>query len=258
MYFRSIARQKDLVVQTQRERVESLKELANALAHEIRNPLTGIKCLALAVKEKEDNPKKLEFLTGILEETGRLESFTYNFLNFAQPFKLNLKGFDLVELIDEVMSFPGLVSGKEISFVKELPQDSVRVFADRDKIRQVFQNIISNAIDAIEDRGEIRVVLKLPWPDTASITISDTGRGISSANLTNIFRPFFTLKDRGSGLGLSIAKKVIELHGGKIKVQSAVGQGTTFTIHLPLAAKKDLKLDAMTQARSELRLESMG
>ena len=222
-------------------RDHQLKTMLAGIAHEIRNPLGGIELFAgLAADELGDGSKGREHLRKIIKEVNTLNRIIGEFLDFARPSEPK-KGSVLLEaLIDEValLSSPDF-EGKGIVFRKDFSQDQIRVYADPEQIQRAFLNLFKNAIQAME-QGGVLVVRGEQREDLVKTEIRDTGMGIPKEDSGQLFDPFFTTKEKGAGLGLSIVKKIVEEHSGKIAVVSEQGKGTTFTVWLPASSPSDL------------------
>ena len=220
-------------------------ELAATMAHEIRNPLAGISSLAEVLRMKIDSTGSTgEIIDTILEEVERLNRIVKDLLRFARPGKAVLGSLDVVETFNQVISFleERLTEGQFIihkNFISPCPI----IMADVEQMRQVFLNIFINGMDAIKDPKHSSVeegtfhlkIEEMPDESMLAISITDNGPGIPEAHLQDIFEPFFTTKAQGTGLGLAACRKIIEHHGGSISVQSKVGEGTTFTMKMPVA-----------------------
>ncbi|HCL90735.1 MAG TPA: hypothetical protein DHW70_05385, partial [Candidatus Atribacteria bacterium] len=205
---------------------------------EIRNPLSSIRGLAQFVYNsfsKADERK--EDLNTIIQEVDRLNKLVVQVLDFAKLKKPNLTHFSLNDLIRKITELFKLeIKDKQIKFSLELTPDVSQIQADEDQIRQILMNVIINAIQAIPKKGEIKIKTEkalLKGESAIKLIIEDSGIGIPEKDFTQIFDPFFSTKEKGSGLGLSIAYKLIEAHRGEIKVESKEGEGTKFVIFLP-------------------------
>jgi signal transduction histidine kinase len=216
-----------------REKLAAIGQLAATVAHEIRNPITGAKCLLQQVEEELHGvPQGKEYIQLALEDLERVEQSVSQLLTFARKEEFSFVEQDLTELVQTtVRRFADQVSGKNVTV--RLPE-SVPVWAaiDEEKIRRVLLNLMANAVDAVNGNGEIAVRVETVGSEV-TIRVSDNGRGFAAEEQHKIFAPFFTTKEKGTGLGLAIAQKIIEGHGGRITVVSAPGHGTTFTIALP-------------------------
>ena len=223
----------------EREKALMLAEMAPVVAHEIRNPLGSIKGAAQYLKGEATTDEQQELLNVIVEGTDRLNTVVSQFLDYARPYKLSLKSQNINVIIQKAISI--IAANKlveKITIVKELDENIPYAEVDEQQIMQVILNIALNAIESmpwggtlifntsgmeLEDNGEI------------IITIRDTGTGISKKEIRDIFKPFFTTKERGVGLGLAICQKIIKEHGGQIGVKSIPARGTVFTIKLKTA-----------------------
>jgi len=240
------ARQKMEIAQKkliQAEKLASIGRMSASIAHEIRNPLTSVK---LNIQKVEESPHLDEFEREhlALSEEGirQIEKFVKELLNFARVTELNLEKFSLPQILEEsVKILSDSLTKKKIHFQKKIASSLPLVKVDGDKIRQVFLNILRNAIEAVEEGGEISVKM-VPYLSQGvkmiKIEICDNGCGIEDKNLETIFEPFFTTKSFGFGLGLANARKIIEQHGGMIKVRSQKDKGACFEILIPVGERK--------------------
>ncbi|MFQ6043308.1 MAG: PAS domain-containing sensor histidine kinase [Candidatus Poribacteria bacterium] len=216
------------------ERLATAGRMAAAFAHDIRNPLSAIKMMVQLLRKRvqpgEENQK---YIRSIIEEIDRLNDIVKSIMDFARPMKLNLQKGDINSVLLEVLNFmEAKLIHHKITLVKNLSKDIPLIMLDADKLKQVFMNVILNAIQAMSNGGELTIATK--QRDSAiSVEMSDTGVGIPLENLPRLFEPFFTTKAEGTGLGLTNARRILQQHGGDIKVQSKVGVGTTVIISLP-------------------------
>jgi two-component system NtrC family sensor kinase len=235
----------------QGEKLASIGLLASGIAHELNNPLTGVLTFTSLLRRKmPDGSDDAEDLDLVISETRRCASIIRRLLDFAREKVPTQAHIDLNVLIGDVVRFidrPATLQDVEITthFDPALPQ----VWCDPDLIKQVVLNILVNATQAIEGAGQVRVTTRVTTrvADPAEpltqrhvvpcveFAVSDTGCGIPEANLQRIFDPFFTSKEvgKGTGLGLSVSYGIVRSHGGSIKVESTVGEGTTFRVQLP-------------------------
>ncbi len=221
----------------QSEKLAAMGRLTSQIAHELNNPLYGImNTLELLKTEVPPDNKRRKILDMALSETVRLTELLRKMLSFSKPDEEERQPVDINTIVDEIL----------LLMAKQLQENSIRisssfsenlgkVYASKNQLRQVFLNMISNARDAMPDGGTI-TMKTMAKGDHIYVEISDTGVGIREENISKIFDSFFTTKDRikGVGLGLSVCYGFIRDHGGDIKVSSKRGEGTTFTIILPV------------------------
>jgi signal transduction histidine kinase len=222
------------------ERLSSLGHLAAGVAHEIRNPLNAIGMGLQRLKREflpQDETKKEEYLSFtdlILREIKRVNEIVEQFLNLSRPFQLTLKETSLGELLKHLLVLlQEEAANQKVTLQAEISSDLPRLRVDEEKLTQAILNIMKNGLQAMEQGGMLRVEARSAR-DHAEITLSDTGSGIPPEQMDKIFNYYYTTKDRGVGLGLPIAHRIIEAHGGRLKVESRVGSGTKATITLPL------------------------
>lgn len=234
----------DFITQ-QRQQMNELGELAAALAHEIRNPLGGIKGFAsLLERDLSDRPDLKKMASFIIEGTTTLNNLVTKVLNYASPITILFESVDLVPMVkqlrNEILSSP--TYAKNVRFEIKTSHETIIASIDPHSIRKCLHNLIINAIEAMTGSGGI-VIISLEKDNTSvQILIEDTGIGINKEIQQKIFSPFFTTKPDASGFGLSEAYKIIQLHGGRINVKSHEGKGTTFTIKLPIERKNEAKI----------------
>ncbi len=221
----------------QSEKLASIGQLAAGVAHEINNPIGVMLGFAqvLLKRVKEDDPT-YKPLTTIEREGLRCKRIVQSLLDFARHSKPEPRRVNVNDVIDASLELSHQSTRSNIYLIKEYSPNLPPVLADINQLQQVFLNILLNAYDAMSNGGTLRIVTGLVM-DRVDIAFSDTGVGIPSENLTRIFDPFFTTKEvgKGTGLGLSISYGIVEQHGGTIEVKSQVGEGSTFTVHLPVA-----------------------
>jgi two-component system NtrC family sensor kinase len=221
------------------EKMASLGKLAAGIAHEINNPLGGILIYSSLMMEDlpEEDPKRGD-LARIVQETGRCKEIVKSLLEFARQTEPKMEPTDINRAINDGLFF--LVNQAlfhNIKIVKKLDSFLPFVRGNASQLKQVLMNIIVNAAEAMHDSGTLTITTS-PAPDrkTVYVEFTDTGEGIPEENFNRIFDPFFTTKEvgKGTGLGLATSYGIVEDHGGKISVKSKVGEGTTFTIELPI------------------------
>jgi two-component system NtrC family sensor kinase len=225
------------------DRLASLGTLIASLAHEIRNPLVSIKTFTQLLPERiEDEEFRNYFLKVVSGEIDRLTGLINELLGFARPSEPRLEGEHVNDLIDKMEVLVATEARKKnVTLNKNYARDLPQIKADAEQLKQVLLNILLNAIQAIKGEGKIWIEtrqVQIPIEDRlepfTQIEVRDTGAGIPKENLERIFDPFFSTRIEGSGLGLAISHQIIHDHGGFISVESEVGKGTSFKVHLPL------------------------
>jgi signal transduction histidine kinase len=222
------------------EKQASLDELSSTIAHEIRNPIAAAKSLVQQMGEDPTSPENVEYGKVALEELDRVERSISHLLKYAKEEDYAFARVNLATIVDSALTQMRAKLDEARVRVARNYIGGPTVSADADKLRQVFANVFDNAIDAFaavsEDR-RLELFIENGRPDVATVRIVDNGTGIAPDKIGRIFNPFFTTKEKGTGLGMAISKKIVEAHEGTIGVESEVGRGTEFTIRLPLPAK---------------------
>ena len=217
------------------EHLATLGELATGLAHEIRNPLAGIAgVIEIIGRDLPSTSPARAVVKDVRQEIAQINHILTDLLQTARPHPPEIRRSDLNTTVEhavmlarqQALSKPIQIEFKKAAALPEVEHDSGQV-------HQILLNLILNAIQAIEGPGKITVEIE-PQGDNAAIIVSDTGRGIPPEHLPNIFRPFYTTKGNGTGLGLSLARRIVEEHHGRIEVTSSVGKGSKFVVLLPL------------------------
>jgi two-component system sensor kinase FixL len=249
MFFTGLVRDltEEKAIEEQFRRAEQLAALGQVVAeisHEIKNPLMMIGGFARQLLKHEKNEENQKKLTIIHEEVGRLEALVRELNALYLPRQLNLEQVDINELLQETHTLSGeSCRSKGLEVVKDFQTETLTVTGDRGKLKQVFLNLIKNSIEALDEGGKLTIETRLA-DNTAEIIIADDGPGISEENLEKVLTPFFTTKRRGSGLGLSVSKRIIEDHqGGSFSISSLDGAGTRITITLPLSGPDQTGLE---------------
>jgi signal transduction histidine kinase len=221
------------------ERAAVIGRLASAVAHEIRNPLNFINLSIDHVRSKyapegERDRERFDRLLGsIKEEIARLNRLVNDVLNFGRPANLNNRAFDLRATVDPVLALVRAQADQQgIEIETQLPEKPVMVAADAEKLKSCFSNIVINAIQAMPDGGLLSIDMRED-AERVVVRFVDTGPGIPEDALDRVFEPYYSTKDTGTGLGLAVTRKIVDEHGGQIRVESTPGDGTTFEVELP-------------------------
>ena len=238
-----------------KDRMAAVGELAAGLAHEIGNPLAAIsgsvQMLSGAVNGDPAQRKLIEIL---LEESQRLDRTIKGFLRFARPRERSSVSFDIARLLAE--NFELLKNSQEVSqghqLEVSLDPPSLFLVADPDQVSQIFWNLARNSLRAMPDGGTLRVVGRL-HVDCYHMEVIDTGRGMSEEQRANLFHPFHSLFDGGTGIGMAIVYRIVQDHGGRLLVDSRPGGGTTITVELPVdpRAVLDATLSVLQETAQE-------
>lgn len=248
------------------EKMTTMGEVAMGLAHEIGNPLAGMKAVAQMLLEEELAPQQREYLERILNEVNRLSEFLRTFHGFAAPQDFHPAACRLEQVLEDILLWTRKEAksrGVTIAFAP-CSASVPALWADPNRLKQVLLNLVINAIHAMPEGGRIEIGMcaGLGHPEDLDGTVPkmrfcvrDTGIGIPPEVLPKIFDPFYTTRADGSGLGLAVVKKIAQQHGADIQVESKPGQGTSFELVWPIAPGEDiesLRIAARTTACKEL------
>jgi signal transduction histidine kinase len=215
------------------EQTKMLAELGGSLAHELRNPLSSIRGSLEVIAQSEKNKKLIPFISMAVKESVRLNSIVTDFLNFAQftPKKINKMRIGDI-LTEAILEAAQIFKSRPVSLKRE--GGEFFIATDPDRLKSGIINILNNAFEASADHQTVTIRTYQERREGV-LEIIDQGKGIAKKDLKKIFNPFFTTKKGGTGLGLAITQKIIEVHKGRIEVESGTGKGTVFRIILPLA-----------------------
>lgn len=239
------------------ERVSKLAEtgqLAANIAHELRNPLSSIKGAAQLLRSElpaDYVAQHGEFLDIIVEEVNGLNRMTTEFLEFSRVTPPEMRQVDLnAQVLRLLQLMQTYLSSHEVTVIPALDDDLPLLFMDKGQIEQVMKNIVINAAQAMPHGGYLTIGTRhFAATDIVELSFTDTGNGIPPDKMEKIWTPFFTTKTKGTGLGLAIARKIAETHGGRLSVRTTPGEGSTFTLHLPV---NPLHPEMMSHARAEI------
>lgn len=228
--------------------LSALGEMASAVAHELRNPLAGIGGFAALLKEDlADDVDKVKLIDKVLQGVNDLERIASNLLFLTRRTGVKRDQVDLNMLLNDLVQFLQAEihrNNLKVVLSVRLPEENIPLSADHELLKMIFINIIRNAIQAVENEGI--VLIKLEWMllhNRVKVEIIDNGCGIAPDDRPKLFNPFFTTRTRGTGLGLALVKKAVDLHRGEISVDSRLDKGSTFTINLPIKPFKPTNAD---------------
>ncbi|WP_174732406.1 ATP-binding protein [Mesobacillus harenae] len=215
------------------EKLALVGELAAGIAHEIRNPLTSITGFTKILKEKTTDQKTEEYLTIMLSELDRINTIVNEFMFIAKPKEnMEVKEININDLISSVLQFMGPQFTLKNTQITTNFAPPFLALCDPNQIKQVIINLIQNSIESSENNNHVVITL-LEGKDNYLIGISDSGSGITGERKKRLFEPFYTTKEKGTGMGLMVCKRIIENHNGTIEINSSEGEGTIVTLNLP-------------------------
>lgn len=214
------------------EKLSVVGQLAAGVAHEIRNPLTSIKGFIQLLQSEEEKP----FYTDVvLSEIDRLEEIVKGFLSLAKPQPPHREEVNIKILLQDVIRlFNSQAILKNVEIVQEPSKDLPTIYCDSNQIKQVFINILQNAVEAMPNGGLITIQSSQQNDKSAKFRFIDQGSGITKDRIKSIGEPFYSTKEKGTGLGLLISHKIVQEHGGTLNIESIINQGTTVDVILPI------------------------
>jgi two-component system sensor histidine kinase AtoS len=228
------------------DKLAALGRFSSSIAHEIRNPLTGIAAgIQYFKRAGMVEPEQQQNIDFILEEVGRIDRLIGDLMNVVRFSDLIYEHTALEAIMKSaIVSMKELSEERGVTIKMDFPVETREVSVDADRILQVAMNLIKNAIEASTEGGEVTVAISFPVDisdvlfdavqDFAIIEVRDNGLGLTEEDKNRVFEPFFSKKSHGTGLGLYVSHGIIERHGGYINVDSTFGEGTTFTVYLPV------------------------
>ncbi len=256
----------------ERDRLATLGEMSAGLAHEIRNPLAAIKGAAQVLDPAQLDGEDAELLQVIVSEVDRLNTVVTDFLDYARPFRGTFSAFSPNDVVERTVQLIKHDLPDTITLDVDVQPDLPDINGDAERLQQVMLNLVLNASQAMDREGRIQIVgrhvasapgssglrdLRGEASDWVELRVIDDGPGIPRAVRDNLFIPFFTTKDSGTGLGLALCQRIVQHHGGNIEVMSTEGQGATFTVRLPSLRKKASEPKAETAALPPPEEESL-
>ena len=218
------------------EKQASIEEISATIAHEIRNPIAAAKSLVQQMGEDPHSVENVEYAKVAIDELDRVERRVSHLLKYAKEEDYAFAHVNVAGVVDAALTqLKNKIDAAKVQVARNYIAGPT-VWADAEKLQQVFGNILDNAIDAMEKVPETRRIdlfIENGTPKTVTVRVRDNGCGIPEAKLARIFNPFFTTKEKGTGLGMAIAKKIVDAHQGQLGVDSAEGRGTEFRVTLP-------------------------
>jgi len=239
----------------QAAKLASLGEVASGIAHEIKNPLTGISCaIQVLQSELSESDGNKALIAEVLNQIRRLDRTVKDLLVFAKPKPPRLIPSKIYDVLEKsIFLIQAEAQKQNVVIEREIEKEIYNIMMDPDQMQQVFMNLMINSLQAMPEGGKLTVSASVKdykevkdyisvVPQTDKVLeskIKDTGEGISPGDMENIFKPFYTRKSKGTGLGLSISRKIIKGHGGDIICESNQGKGTVFIVYLPLTLENE-------------------
>jgi signal transduction histidine kinase/DNA-binding response OmpR family regulator len=257
LLFRDLTEMEELRSQMQRlQKLEALNIVIAGVAHEIKNPIAGIKGVASVMSEtlEDDDPRK-EHVSRILDETRRVTKLIDDFFSFSRPSAPKLELFDITEAVGRVVRLLNdTAKQRKVELITEMPDELPKIRADRDQMQQIVLNLVMNSIDALEREGRIEVttnvveyaVLGCPC---VRVKVRDSGPGFPEESRHRIFDPFFTTKASGTGLGLHICQNIALRHGGRMEAVNDPDGGASVSLYIPLSGTHPTPSDEAATAR---------
>lgn len=231
---------KQLVAQ---ERIAALGRAAAQVAHEVKNPLSGLLLYTLHLKSTATNfsESEIQLLDKIVNTINHLNSRVEQILGFARPVNLTRRDLDLNKIVTDILELirPQLTANK-VEVRLSLAQEGAWAMIDEASMRGALMNVMLNAVEAMPEGGVLSISIE-QTDETLQLEISDTGSGIGEEQAKKIFEPFYTTKEQGLGLGMPYAKKIIDQHAGAISLRSQIGEGTTIHIVIPRREVSDAR-----------------
>lgn len=256
LFFKDLTRVEQLEERERlRDRLAALGEMAAAMAHELKNPLAGIEVMAGLLRRKvPESPDAQSILTDIINEAKMANATVVEMLDYVRPVRLEAERTSIRDVLHDAVTMAEGKSRKgETRVLLDLPDTLPLLHGDRHQLCQVFTNLLINAFEALEGKGRVAISAATGIVEddrghheerpvhtpTIVVQVADDGPGVRPELADRIFNPFFTTKAQGSGLGLAIVRKIVDAHDGRIDIHSTPGEGTRFTITLPVSGAHD-------------------
>jgi signal transduction histidine kinase len=244
MFFKDLTRVEQLEERERlRDRLAAVGEMAAVIAHEVKNPLAGIEVMAGLLRRKvPDSPEAQSVLTDIINEAKMANAIVQEVLDFVRPIRLQVEHTTVADAVQGAIQLADTKARRgNVNVIVNLPDGLPQIQADQHQLTQVFTNLLMNAYEAMAGTGTVRITASREWLDDGTdageavlVQLTDDGPGIAPEVAEKVFDPFFTTKPQGSGLGLAIVRKIIDAHDGRIDLRTALGEGTTIRVTLPV------------------------
>lgn len=225
------------IAESRAEKLKLIGTMAASTAHEIRNPLTGIKGFITLLREKYRDEQDQYYFLLIQKEVDRINSIVSELLAVGRPTVASKEINHVNEVLREIAP---LIHSEallyHVQFLMEMPENPVYIAVSKDHLKQILLNLTKNAMESMEPGGKLTITLQ-QTSKHALLKVRDTGKGMSKELQKNIFIPFFTVKENGTGLGLAVSKRILDSYGGELLIESEEGKGTEITIQIPLAER---------------------
>jgi len=244
MFFKDLTRVEQLEERERlRDRLAAVGEMAAVIAHEVKNPLAGIEVMAGLLRRKiPDAPDAQVVLTDIIKEAKMANSIVQEVLDFVRPIRLQVEHTTVADAVQGAIQLADTKARRgDVHVSVAIPEGLPQIQADQHQLTQVFTNLLMNAYEAMGGSGHVSITAsRLRLEDGSDpheavlVQVADDGPGIPPDVAEKVFDPFFTTKPQGSGLGLAIVRKIVDAHDGRIDMRTAVGQGTTIRVTLPV------------------------
>jgi signal transduction histidine kinase len=246
MFFKDLTRVEQLEERERlRDRLAAVGEMAAAIAHEVKNPLAGIEVMAGLLRRKiSDAPEAQAALTDIINEAKMANAIVQEVLDFVRPMRLHMEHTGIAEAVQAAVQLADTQARRgTVDVDVQVPAGLPHIQGDQHQLAQLFTNLLANAYEALGGRGHVSIAACATWVDdgldgreAVQVEVTDDGPGMPSDVADHVFDPFFTTKAKGSGLGLSIVRKIVDAHDGQIDLKTAPGRGTTIRVTLPTRA----------------------
>ncbi|MCM2536191.1 ATP-binding protein [Neobacillus pocheonensis] len=217
------------------DRLSIIGQLAAGVAHEIRNPLTSLKGFSKLLKSTTYKEKQDHYLAIIMDELDRIDMIVNEFMSLAKPQAIQFERGNLISIIDSTINVlhpQALLHNVQINSLYE--KKDIELLCSPNQLKQVFVNFLKNAIESMPNGGNVHIDVEILEDKRVMISFIDEGAGIEADRLRYLGTPFYTTKDKGIGLGLTVSNKIIQEHNGTMKIESHIGKGTTVKVELQL------------------------